>query len=475
MKICFLARPSYDRYSVVILKKLRKRYNNNIEGYFITSNKKETKYISENINNVTIYETSKFLQENWNEFTENRLIEYEIKYDCAPIWGYILTDRFLMGKDYDYVVKITVGLFSFFEEVYKNHIDIYYSEAIATLQCYISYLVGKKYGTKYISQAQVRGSLDSEYHYFIDNPFQYDMNFNKNYKEINYSEEEKLNAEIYLKEFEEKYFLPPGQVQLRTKPKLKLKYLLLPIKRVIKSFDSLLNDKYSYMYYKSYKEITNPIKYYFNYQIAKKYYKKANYDEKYVYFPLHFQPEATTLVCAPKYENQLFFIDSLAKSLPAGTKFYVKEHYALLGNRDLKFYDDLKKFPNVILIDPWENSRKLIENAEAVVTLTGTAGYESMLLRKPTIIGGNTLFEDAPGVIKVEDIYNKYIDIMSKWKQPERKDIIQFLCASFRGYRKGNTYSQSFYNLIDDNIDDICESLYNQIIELGFSESIKME
>lgn len=470
MRILFLARPSYDRYSVAIYNTLRRKHGNDIEGVFITTNKAESEYINTNVENGVVCETSKFLRQRWNEFTEDKLTAFEEKYDCAPIWSYILTDRFLTGKDYDYVVRITVGLFTFFEEIYRDHkIDIYYSEAIATLQCYISYIVGKKHKVKYISQMQVRGSLDSEYHYFIADPYQYDVNFNSNYREIEYTKEEKERAESYLKEFEETYSLPPGQLQLREKPKLKPNYILLPVKRFLKSFDKNLRDPYSYMYYKSYKAITNPIRYYFNYQKAKKYYKDADYTKKYVYYPLHFQPEASTLVCAPKYENQLFFIDSLAKSLPADTLFYVKEHYALLGNRDLRFYEDLKKFPNVRLIDPWESSRKLIEHSEAVVTLTGTAGYEAMLLRKPVFLGGRTFFEDAPGIIRIDDIYQNYIHKLDQWKKPDRDEIIQFLCASFRGYRKGNTYAQSFYDLIDDNIDDICDALYEQIQQYEIS------
>lgn len=87
----------------------------------------------------------------------------------------------------------------------------------------------------------------------------------------------------------------------------------------------------------------------------------TDYSKKYVYYPLHYEPEASTLVCAVKYEKQLFFIDSWAKSLPADTVLYVKEHYAVLGHRELTLYKELKKYPNVVMIDPWESSRKLIK------------------------------------------------------------------------------------------------------------------
>ena len=86
MKICFLARPSFDRYSVAIFKNLRERYDSTIEGFFITSNQSESDYVKNNINNVSIHETSKYIRDNWEVFNKEKLIEFESKYDCAPIW-----------------------------------------------------------------------------------------------------------------------------------------------------------------------------------------------------------------------------------------------------------------------------------------------------------------------------------------------------------------------------------------------------
>ena len=220
------------------------------------------------------------------------------------------------------------------------------------------------------------------------------------------------------------------------------------------------------MNFGSYKNRTNELKFYFNYQISKKYYKKADYSKKYVYFPLHYQPEASTCVCAEKYENQLFYIDSWAKSLPADTLLYVKEHYFLLGNRNLQFYKELKKYPNVVLIDPWESTKKLIENSVAVTTLTGSAGFEAMLLRKPVFLGGNSVYENAPGVIKVKDIYQNYLPNIETWKKPTKNEIIQYLCACIRSYDKGNVYAQFKYELIDENIELLCRSVYKQMKRL---------
>ena len=45
---------------------------------------------------------------------------------------------------------------------------------------------------------------------------------------------------------------------------------------------------------------------------------------------------------AEKYEKQMVAIDHIAKSLPYGKLLYVKEHYAILGHREINFYKELK-------------------------------------------------------------------------------------------------------------------------------------
>lgn len=464
MNICFLARPSFDRYSVAIINNLRNRFDANIGGYFITTNQRESQYVKDNVENPYIFETSTYLREQWEDATLEKLIAYEQKYDCAPIWKYIYSDRFLINRDYDYCVKVTVCLFSFFEEIFSNYdIDFYYSETIATLQCYIAYLVGKKYGVKYICQMCARGSLDSTYHYFVREEFQYNSRLDANYLNVDYSEDEVAFADRILKEFEEIDCPPPAMQTVRTKPRLDKSFWLAPIKYLLRRFDKTYNDKYSYMYYEGYNNALDPVVFYFHYLKSRKYYREADFTKKYVYLPLHYQPEASTCVCAEKYEKQLFYIDSWAKSLPADTVLYVKEHYALIGHRDPNFYTELKKYPNVVLIDPWESSRKLIEKSVAVAALTGTAGLEAMLLRKPVFVCGNAVYETAPGIIKLDDIFDNYIQNIKTWKKPERSDIVKYLCACIRSYDKGNAYAQNFYELIDDNIDALCESLYREL------------
>ena len=466
MRICFLARPSFDVYSPELFKKL-KELDPKIEAIFITTNVKESntvREILEGYDDIQIFETASYLKEHWDEFDVSTLNNFENKYDCKPVWKYIYSDRFLIYRDYEYTVHVAAGLFSFFDKIFSEQkVDFYYSECISTLQCYVAYMVGKKLNVKYVSQMPARGALDTKYYYFVNDEFQHNCKFDNGFREKEYDKSIIEEAESFLSEFELKGQRPPGMDKVKTKPRIDKYFLTAPIKYLVNRFKKEFNDPYSYMYYKQYRKCLNPITFYFRYKKAKKYYTKPNYDAKYVFFPLHYQPEASTCICAEKYEKQLYYIDSWAKSLPADTVLYVKEHYALLGNRKLDFYKELKQYPNVFLIDPWENSRKLIENAEATTTLTGTAGYEAVLLRKPVFICAECVYENAPGIIKLDDIYGKYVSEMRKWTKPSRDEVVKYLCESISSYKKGNAYAQNFKDLIPENISGLSYSLYDYV------------
>ena len=54
--------------------------------------------------------------------------------------------------------------------------------------------------------------------------------------------------------------------------------------------------------------------------------EKINLKEKYIFFPLWFQPSATTYPFAGKNIDYLNCIKKLSKSIPAHSKIYIKEN-----------------------------------------------------------------------------------------------------------------------------------------------------
>ena len=158
-----------------------------------------------------------------------------------------------------------------------------------------------------------------------------------------------------------------------------------------------------------------------------------DYSEKYVFFPLHFEPETATMVMAPMYLDQINLIQNMAKSLPINYKLYVKEHpfMVLLGMRAPDYYKKLQKIPNVVLIKPEIKSEEIIMNAELVITITGTAGFEAVLLKKPVIAFGRVFYNKLDMVRKCSDISSlpkTIADVLDGYKHDEN-ELIDFLGA----------------------------------------------
>ncbi|SKB86573.1 hypothetical protein SAMN06296386_10757 [Lachnospiraceae bacterium] len=125
--------------------------------------------------------------------------------------------------------------------------------------------------------------------------------------------------------------------------------------------------------------------------------------EDYVYMPLHLIPESSVFVKASYYVDELNLIEQVSKSLPVGWKLYVKEHQAMLGERDPEFYRKAGEIANVrvVQINHYKDPKPWIAKAKGVVTITGTAAYEAALLGKRSIVFGDVPFSIIDGVTRI--------------------------------------------------------------------------
>jgi len=126
--------------------------------------------------------------------------------------------------------------------------------------------------------------------------------------------------------------------------------------------------------------------------------------EKFAYFPLHVNPEASTSFYGRWFVNQLALIENIARSLPCDYKLYVKEHPYNYSSRPLYFRREIKKFPNVRLISPHANAVDIIKSCDLVLTITGTAGWEAIMLQKPIITFGDAYYNLFEEVIRSKDL-----------------------------------------------------------------------
>ncbi|MGQ0671775.1 MAG: capsular polysaccharide export protein, LipB/KpsS family [Hyphomicrobium sp.] len=126
-------------------------------------------------------------------------------------------------------------------------------------------------------------------------------------------------------------------------------------------------------------------------------------DVPFVYFPLATEPEVALQGLSPEYFFQLEAIASVARDLPAGVLLVVKEHYAAVGRRPADFYGQIREFKNVVLLDMSELGLEVAKASRAVITITGTGGYEAAAMGKPVILlGRHNIFDFVPHVTVVK-------------------------------------------------------------------------
>jgi hypothetical protein len=123
---------------------------------------------------------------------------------------------------------------------------------------------------------------------------------------------------------------------------------------------------------------------------------------KSVFFPLHFQPEQSTLVGGIYCANQVGLIENISKSLPLGYTLVLKEHPAGRGVRPAWQYRHLASFPNVMFSDA--PSKEIAKKTLATITITGTIGVEAMALDRPVIMLGRSFFDYAGVLYKAQSV-----------------------------------------------------------------------
>jgi len=154
----------------------------------------------------------------------------------------------------------------------------------------------------------------------------------------------------------------------------------------------------------------------------------------FIYFPLHVNPEASTMVLSPWHTDQLSVIEALAKAAPANMKIVVKEHSPMVGRRPVGFYRQIAGMPRVMLVAPGHSSFLLIRKAALTAVITGTAAWEAILLGKPTLIIGDSPFlAIRDGLIHEPDLSCLPNAICAALALPPASDdvLILYLSAAF--------------------------------------------
>ncbi len=378
---------------------------------------------------INIHYFSEYFKKNYNNFN----LKTQMDLNDINLWESYFSDYERNELYFDFTVnnkeyynRLMICLYSFFEEIFlKEKIDCIIYENISNSFAYSAYNVGSYYNIPFIGLVLSR--LPGRFEIYrgpISEKNEYIKKFNY-FLESNNLGVEKDEIETYIKDFDNISHVN----DIVTHPKFSLvnRYLNIDkfqyIKQVLRFIvSSKIEMKYAYQtrnpILSSYKTTIDNIKRKIKLKWLIKIYDRGIKNENFYLYPLHYHPESSTSVHARHYIDELNTITNIAFNLPFGKLLYVKDHPSAAGNPPIKFYTNLKKIPNVRLLNHELNIKNLIKKSEGIITLTSTVGFEALMYNKPVYVLGDVFYEFHPLCRKI----NSYEDLWVILK--ESKNVV---------------------------------------------------
>lgn len=184
-----------------------------------------------------------------------------------------------------------------------------------------------------------------------------------------------------------------------------------------------------------------------------------------VFYPLHYEPEAVLFYMAYFFDNQVYVIENILKSLNQNQILVVKEHPQQLGTLLEKRFRNIKKrYPNLIFIKGEEHTIGVLNKCNIIVTLGSTAGFEALALDKKVIVLGGKVFYDAFEGVNVCNSFSELYDLfrgITKFKDSNQFDL--FVAKMLKYINEGNPFPHN--GLYDgNNINSIIKAIEYEII-----------
>jgi len=161
-----------------------------------------------------------------------------------------------------------------------------------------------------------------------------------------------------------------------------------------------------------------------------------------VFYPLHYEPEATLFYSSEFNDIQPALIRNLCKCLKQNQVLVVKEHPQQPGMLLSKTYRKLKKdLSNLFYLPAEYPTNRIIFESKLVVTLVGTAGWQALMQGKPVAVLGKVFYDSYQFINKVDN-FDKLRQLIrsEKYVYPQKEATIDFIAKMYKFSKKGNPY-----------------------------------
>lgn len=381
--------------------------------------------------------------------------------------GAIQSDRTFSTFEYDEVLKITANYYNVWVKIFSlQPIDFFIHEPTSLMMNHIASVLCKKKGGIYSTHIMIQG--ESIFNFIMvdhDNGFPTEINYV--YESLSKEDVKKNEQRItkFIDEFRSSYevfFDVLGIVKPNFQFYFKLfkgaiKDKIIRLKSLNKLDCRIDNIERFLLVDKLNEKRLNSFVTYRNIK-----YDNYNPEIEFYFYPLHLEPEAVVLYWADGiYTNQVKLIENIASQLPPGVFLYVKDHPHLYGYRNVEDYHRIQNIPNVKLLAPQIPGKKIIKDSLGVITLNGTAGFESLLLNKHVITFGSSFYEVSERVKFVKNIkdFREAIYALREVKYEDDDELNKFVLAYLLSNKSGFT---NFFSGVADKLDvDMDDNIRN--------------
>lgn len=215
--------------------------------------------------------------------------------------------------------------------------------------------------------------------------------------------------------------------------------------------------------------------------IKKNMIRENDIKKNFVIFFLQVRPERTLMPEGGLFYNQIEAIKILSKVLPNNYQILVKEHplmfsdtfykpdIRLLNFHKLEDYLQINNISKVKFLDFNFNTRKLINKAKLIVSLTSSLNWESLLINKPSFSFGETWHspcKSSPKFTKKNKFKKEIFDLINTNNSTIKKNLDSFYrligkkiiygCPHEKIYEKKNKIDK---NLLVNNLSTVLSKL----------------
>ncbi|MCK4553854.1 hypothetical protein KAU19_02745 [Candidatus Parcubacteria bacterium] len=244
-------------------------------------------------------------------------------------------------------------------------------------------------------------------------------------------------------------------------------------KRSILSIDDKSNNiDYGNAYYlKKFKKITNSCR-----KEYEELQEKPDFNKKYIYFPLHYQPECSTSPMAKFFVDQILTAKILSSSVPNDWIIYIKEHFPQWYYPSAQshmfryngYYEELANLKNVKLLPIETSSHKMIANSQAVATANGTSGWEALVKGKNVLLFGYPWYMYCDGIFQITGVKSckNAIEKIISGNKIDKQKVLNYLISLDKTAVTANimAYSQRVSNMpAEKSVENFTKVIYKEI------------